>query len=427
MNLKEYSEKAGRRYVPLVIAAVAVFVLCILFFFLVYRFQVIRSGIGTVIRILMPFVYGGVFAYLLRPLCKYFDRNFKKRMLPYMKDPHRAEVVSNILSVVVSLLLVVAAVIALITLSLQSIITSVVDVFNSLPGQIAELTAWLESIFVGNEVVLNYINSISASLTTGVTTFFSSHLLPNIQNVIGGVSAGAVTVVTQVVNLFVGAIVAIYLLLSRNRWRAQLKLVISSIFKGKGYRMVVRELRFIDRTFTDYISGRILDSVIVGVIVYVVCLIMGIEDAALIGMLNGLTNIIPYFGPYIGAIPSAMLILMDDPIKCVWFIVFILILQQIDGNIICPKILSESVGLSSFWVLFSTLLFGGLFGFVGLLVGVPVFVVIYDLIKKLIYWALNKRGREELILEYENKYHPQEKKKEPQFSLRKKDADHAKK
>ena len=191
--------------------------------------------------------------------------------------------------------------------------------------------------------------------------------------------------------------------------------------------MVVRELRFIDRTFTDYISGRILDSVIVGVIVYVVCLIMGIEDAALIGMLNGLTNIIPYFGPYIGAIPSAMLILMDDPIKCVWFIVFILILQQIDGNIICPKILSESVGLSSFWVSFSTLLFGGLFGFVGLLVGVPVFVVIYDLIKKLIYWALNKRGREELILEYENKYHPQEKKKEPQFSLRKKDADHAKK
>ncbi|MDY3864596.1 MAG: AI-2E family transporter, partial [Eubacteriales bacterium] len=221
------------------------------------------------------------------------------------------------------------------------------------------------------------------------------------------------------VNLFIGLIVAIYLLASRSRWRAQLKLVVNCLFKGKAYDAVVNELRFVDRTFTDYISGRILDSVIVGVIVYVACLIMGIQDAALIAVVNGITNIIPYFGPYIGAIPSALLIFIDDPVKCVWFIIFILVLQQVDGNIICPKILSSAVGLSSFWVLFSTLLFGGLFGFVGLLVGVPVFVVIYDLLKKLIYLVLNKRGQGELIAAYESAYHPPEKAKKKRVLARK--------
>ena len=409
MNFKEFRENEGRKYFPIVAVVFVLFVLCILFFFLVFRFQAVRQGIGMVIRILTPFLYGGAFAYLLRPLCKYFERNFKQRLRPRFKDQRRADSVSNALAVVLSVVLVLAAVFGLVTLTLQSVINSIVDLFVSLPGQIGKLTIWLEGLFAGNEVALNYIHSLTDSATDWVTTFFSDQLLPNLQDIIGGVSAGAVTIITEFVNLFIGLIVAIYLLASRSRWRAQLKLVVSCLFKGRAYDAVVQELRFVDRTFTDYISGRILDSVIVGVIVYVVCLIMGIQDAALIAVVNGITNIIPYFGPYIGAIPSALLIFMDDPVKCIWFIIFILVLQQVDGNIICPKILSSAVGLSSFWVLFSTLLFGGLFGFVGLLVGVPVFVVIYDLIKKLIYWVLNKRGQSELITAYESTYHPPEK------------------
>lgn len=409
MNFKEFRENEGRKYFPIVAVVFVLFVLCILFFFLVFRFQAVRRGIGMVIRILTPFLYGCAFAYLLRPLCKYFERNFKQRLRPRCKDRRRVDGVSNALAVVLSVVLVLAAVFGLVTLTLQSVINSIVDLFVSLPGQIETLTIWLEGLFAGNEVALNYIHSLTDSATDWVTTFFSDQLLPNLQDIIGGVSAGAVTIITEFVNLFIGLIVAIYLLASRSRWRAQLKLVVSCLFKGRAYDAVVRELRFVDRTFTDYISGRILDSVIVGVIVYVACLIMGIQDAALIAVVNGITNIIPYFGPYIGAIPSALLIFMDDPVKCIWFIIFILVLQQVDGNIICPKILSSAVGLSSFWVLFSTLLFGGLFGFVGLLVGVPVFVVIYDLIKKSIYWVLNKRGQSELITAYESAYHPPEK------------------
>ena len=350
-------------------------------------------------------------------MCKYFEHNFEHRLRLRLANPKRAGSLANVLSVAVSLLLALAAVFLLLTLTLQSVFNSIVDLAVMLPGQIEELTTWLEGLFAENEVALNYIHNLSDSVNTWFTNFFGNELLPNLQEILNGVSAGAVTILTELVNLFIGLVVAIYLLTSRKKWRAQLKMVLRSIFPDKAYAAVVKELRFIDRTFTDYISGRILDSVIVGVIVYVACLVMGLPDAALIAVVNGITNIIPYFGPYIGAIPSALLIFMDDPVKCIWFIIFILILQQVDGNIICPKILSGKVGLSSFWVLFSTLLFGGLFGFVGLLIGVPVFVVFYDLIKKAIYWALGKRGQEELIECYEDTYHPpaQEVKKRPAF------------
>ena len=423
MDFKEFRNTEARKYLPIVAVVFVIFVLCILFFFLIFRFAQVQRGVSQVIQILMPFFYGGVFAYLLRPMCKYFERNLRARLRPAMKDQRRADGLANALSVTLSVVLVLAAVFVLITMTAQSVANSIFDLVSVLPQYIADLTAWLENIFAGNEVALNYIHTVTGSVNTWAETFFGEELLPNLQEILGGVSAGAMTIMTHLVNLLIGLIVAIYLLFSREKWKIQLKMVLHSLLKDKAYDVLAAELRFVDRTFTDYISGRILDSVIVGVIVYVACLIMGIPDAALIAVVNGLTNIIPYFGPYIGAIPSALLIFMDDPVKCVWFIIFMVILQQVDGNIICPKILSDKVGLSSFWVLFSTLLFGGLFGFVGLLVGVPVFVVVYDLLKKLIYWGLRRRGHGELVQAYETAYHPPEtgKKKNMLFLKRQQD------
>lgn len=423
MDFKEFRNTEARKYLPIVAVVFVIFVLCILFFFLIFRFAQVQRGVSQVIQILMPFFYGGVFAYLLRPMCKYFEHNLRARLRPAMKDRRRADGLANALSVTLSVVLVLAAVFVLITMTAQSVANSIFDLVSVLPQYIADLTAWLENIFAGNEVALNYIHTVTGSVNTWAETFFGKELLPNLQEILGGVSAGAMTIMTHLVNLLIGLIVAIYLLFSREKWKIQLKMVLHSLLKDKAYDVLAAELRFVDRTFTDYISGRILDSVIVGVIVYVACLIMGIPDAALIAVVNGLTNIIPYFGPYIGAIPSALLIFMDDPVKCVWFIIFMVILQQVDGNIICPKILSDKVGLSSFWVLFSTLLFGGLFGFVGLLVGVPVFVVVYDLLKKLIYWGLRRRGHGELVQAYETAYHPPEtgKKKNMLFLKRQQD------
>ena len=280
MDFKEFRNTEARKYLPIVAVVFVIFVLCILFFFLIFRFAQVQRGVSQVIQILMPFFYGGVFAYLLRPMCKYFERNLRARLRPAMKDRRRADGLANALSVTLSVVLVLAAVFVLITMTAQSVANSIFDLVSVLPQYIADLTAWLENIFAGNEVALNYIHTVTGSVNTWAETFFGEELLPNLQEILGGVSAGAMTIMTHLVNLLIGLIVAIYLLFSREKWKIQLKMVLHSLLKDKAYDVLAAELRFVDRTFTDYISGRILDSVIVGVIVYVACLIMGIPDAA---------------------------------------------------------------------------------------------------------------------------------------------------
>lgn len=174
-----------------------------------------------------------------------------------------------------------------------------------------------------------------------------------------------------------------------------------ALFKTELADKILRELKFIDKTFVGFFGGKILDSAIVGLICYAFCLIMsfitGFPNAMLVSVIVGITNVIPYFGPFIGAVPSALLILIDSPLNCVIFLVFIIILQQIDGNILGPMLLADSVGLTGFWVLFSITVFGGLFGFAGILVGVPVFAVIYDLIKRAVKKGLKKHGKLDVL------------------------------
>ena len=222
MNFKEFRESEARKYVPIVAVVFVIFVLCILFFFLLFRFDQVQRGFSQVVQILMPFFYGGVFAYLLRPMCKYFDRNLRQRLRPVMSNQRRADGLSNILSVTLSIILVLAAVFVLITMTAQSVANSIFDLVNALPGYIEDLTTWLENIFAGNEVALNYIHNTTTSINTWAEKFFGEELLPNMQEIVGGVSAGAMTIVTELVNLLIGLIVAIYLLFSRDKWKMQL-------------------------------------------------------------------------------------------------------------------------------------------------------------------------------------------------------------
>ena len=165
--------------------------------------------------------------------------------------------------------------------------------------------------------------------------------------------------------------------------------------------LIMEEVRYADRMFGGFINGKILDSAIIGVLCYIACLIFKFPSALLVSVIIGVTNVIPFFGPFIGAIPATLLILIQNPIKALWFVLFVLVLQQVDGNIIGPKILGNTTGLSSFWVLFAILLFGGLWGFVGMIIGVPLFAVIYDVIKKLVFHGLNRNDESGMV----NLYH----------------------
>ena len=193
-----------------------------------------------------------------------------------------------------------------------------------------------------------------------------------------------------VYNILIGLIVAVYVLHGRKRFGKQARLIVRSIFSDRWADRILEEVEFIDRMFGGFINGKILDSAIIGVLCYIACLIFKFPSALLVSVIIGVTNVIPFFGPFIGAIPATLLILIQNPIKALWFVLFVLVLQQLDGNIIGPKILGNTTGLSSFWVLFAILLFGGLWGFVGMIVGVPLFSVIYDVIKKLVIHGLQR-------------------------------------
>ena len=232
----------------------------------------------------------------------------------------------------------------------------------------------------------------------------NSDLLPNLQNIVANTLNSLVGLVS---NLGIGFIVCVYALCARKKFARQGKAVVYSILKPKYADAFMEEVRFVDKTFDGFLSGKILDSAIVGLICYGFCVIMmltrGFSNGILISLIIGVTNIIPYFGPFIGAIPATLLILMSDPIGAVIFLIFIIILQQFDGNVLGPKLLAGSVGLSGFWVLFSITVFGGFFGFVGVLIGVPVFAVIYDLIHKLVKRGLIRNNKTELLDEGEQK------------------------
>ena len=275
---------------------------------------------------------------------------------------------------------------------------------RSLPQMVDSISSMVDRLFEGNEIIQNYIMQLSDAGTESISGWLKDSILPYMNMILTGLSDSMINAAGIFMNLFIGLVVAVYLLSGRKKFKKQGKLILYSLFKERWANKIVEEIRFADRVFSGFIGGKLLDSAIIGVICYAGVMVLGLPYAILISVIVGVTNIIPFFGPYIGAIPSAIILLTVSPMSCLIFVIFIVILQQVDGNIIGPKILGSSTGLSGIWVLFSILFFGGLFGFVGMLIGVPVFAVIYDLIRQLIVRGLELRNKSKMFDEYELEY-----------------------
>ena len=209
--------------------------------------------------------------------------------------------------------------------------------------------------------------------------------------VITGVYTGVVNIVNLVKNTLIGIIVMLYLLNIKDTLTAQSKKIIYSLFPLPAANEIIEKWRYIHKVFGGFIIGKLVDSLIIGILTFVWLSIIKMPYTVLISVIVGVTNIIPFFGPFIGAIPSALLVLLVSPKKCLWFLLSILVIQQLDGNIIGPKILGNSTGISSFWVLFSILFFGGVLGPVGMIIGVPTFAVIYRLTAEWVNKRLKKK------------------------------------
>ncbi len=371
--------------------------LAILLFFAIREIGQIRSSFLWLLGVLKPVIYGGVMAYLLKTPCNFLE----KRIASLLPEKHKKR--TNGLTVLLVLILTFFIIYLLLSMVIPEMVASTMLLINAVPQKMDEFAGWVTRMLDGNEVLQTYANTAIISLEDKLQVWAKTDLLPTMQGMMGGFADTVGSVVGMLYNLLIGIIICIYLLLGRKTFARQGKAVLYALFKTERADALLGELRFIDKTFVGFFGGKILDSAIVGLICYVFCIIMtftmGFPNAVLISVIVGVTNVIPYFGPYIGAVPSALLVLISGPVNCIIFIVFIIVLQQFDGNILGPALLADSVGLTGFWVLFSITLFQGFFGFTGILVGVPVFAVIYDIIRRLVAKGLQKHGKTELLEE----------------------------
>ena len=370
--------------------------LSILFFFLIYRFQGFGDAISKLTGILMPFIYGAVIAYLLKPVCNCVE-DFLRRLLP-----EKMGTVANMLAVTISLLFGILVVYALIMMIVPQLITSVTTLYYTARNNLNDFVDWAshQEIIASNQKLLDFIETSYDNLQDTLDNIVRTKLVPSMQSLLSGAALGVMSFVTFLKNIIIGVIVSVYLLASRKKFGQQCKMILYSLIKPRWADIILEEILYADKMFGGFINGKILDSAIIGVLCYIACLIFKFPSALLVSVIIGVTNVIPFFGPFIGAIPATLLILIQNPIKALWFVLFVLVLQQVDGNIIGPKILGNTTGLSSFWVLFAILLFGGLWGFVGMIIGVPLFAVIYDVVKKLVIHGLRRNDELEMLGTY---------------------------
>lgn len=382
-----------RKYLFISLAGAVGIILCIVFFFALFRFKQVMEGIRTLESILMPFIYGAVIAYLLTPVCNFVEIRLNALLTGRMKvNEQKAARFSAAIGIGLSLLFGFFIVYLLLAMVLPQVFESVRGIVQVLPGNVVKWSDWIQQKLADDEVLANYAEQFINTAYQNMQIWLNTKLLPNMQVIVSGVSAGLISALVAVKNIVIGVFAAAYLMGNRKKFAAQGKKLIYSFVKVPVANGILDEINYINRVFGGFIDGKLLDSLIIGILCFIIMNFLNMPYSMLISVIVGVTNIIPFFGPFIGAIPSALIILTDSPIKCVYFLILILVLQQFDGNFLGPKILGDSTGLSSFWVLFSILLFGGLMGFVGMVIGVPTFAVIYDLIKKYSNWMLRKKN-----------------------------------
>lgn len=384
--------KFEEKYLKWGLTVFSVITACIFVFFAMYRYRAVLNAIDFIYGILSPFVTGLVFAYLLCPLYNVATRGAYSIISKHMKNDSRAMTISKGLSTVISLAVFFMIIIGICWMIIPGLIDSITHIIEIFPSGIEQLTEWIDAHITDNVQMRTMLEGYVNDLYENIMKFIENTLIPNYMEVATSISTGVQEIFNFVKNFFIGIIICVYFLNSKDKFAAQSKKLILATFKEERAEEILRGARYTNKTFGGFITGKIIDSAIIGVLCFICMSLFGWEYPLLISCIVGITNIIPFFGPFIGAVPSALLLLMVNPMQCVYFLIFILVLQQLDGNVIGPKILGDSTGLASFWVLFAILVGGGLMGFVGMIIGIPVFAVFYTYFGRSINRRLDKRG-----------------------------------
>ena len=383
---------AFRKNGPTMFMVILTVAIILIIFFMILRFDGLSSGIGKAARTLQGVFFGFVIAYLINPIMKFFERRMlrfhKKRKGKSPDFPLRKRI--RAVSSLIAIAILIAVVAGLIVLVVPYLIEAVRDLITNLNAESEYLLNLLLKLEEFNPQLAAWVENLMDNAADYLLAWIEEKMSSQ-GELIETITSSIYSVLVVFVNLIIGLVVAFYILMRKETFKGLVKKIVYAIFKPRAGNLVMDVLRKTDDVFGGFFVGDIIDSVIVGIVTFVAMLIIGLPYAALIALIVGVTNLIPMFGPYIGGIPSAILIFLVSPIQALYFIILIVVIQQIDGNILKPRILGDSIGLNAFWIIVAVLLFGGLFGITGFLVGVPIFAVIYYIIKRLLEFVLKRK------------------------------------
>ena len=385
--------KLDKKYLCWGITAFLVIVACIAFYSIIYYMSGIRTALRLLLQILSPFIMGAALAYILTPVSKFLQaRLFQPLGIKLFRDSARAGKFGRGMAIGTAVILIVAFISVLLTLIIPQLISSIESLLITVSSSIDDLQNWADNTLKDYPLLETHFSDVLNDISGTITRWSKDTLLPQMTNIIASVSTGVINILMALVDILIAIAVSIYLMYNREKLISQAKKTMYSVFSPGRSAKILKVVRLTDKTFLSFFIGKLLDSLIIGIMCYIGCLLIGIKDSLLIAVIVGITNIIPVFGPFIGAVPSALIVLMDSPVKCLIFVIFIIVLQQFDGNFLGPKILGQKTGLSGLWVLFSIIVGAGLLGPMGMIVGVPAFAVIMAGARYIVNSRLRKRG-----------------------------------
>ena len=364
---------------------------CIILYFLILRLNIFIDFIVKIFKVLAPIFIGLLFAYLLNPIVTFFEKFIDKNVIPKLYKNRKANKrMSRVLGIFVTYFLVGFIILLFIQFVIPSFFESLEVMLSNVPVYLNKVYEYLRNIFKNNPDLSIPIETWNTNITDYVTNI----VVPSMDTVMNNITTGITGVVRGIINVLIGLIVSVYLIFDKELFLKGTDRVLKVTLPKKVYDTSMTTLSYLDKIFGGFMMAKIIDSLIIGILTFIVASIFQIPYAIIIALIVGITNIIPYFGPFIGAIICGILLILIDPAKCLTFVIIIFLIQQFDGNILGPKLIGNKTGIKSFWVLFSILLFGGLFGFVGMIFGVPVFAVIYSVISTMINKKLELRKNE---------------------------------
>lgn len=383
------------KYNTISVYTVLTFAACLIVYTVIFNFTVVGDGIRSLFTVLAPIVWGLIIAYILNPIMMWIELRIKG--LTERKKPKPK--LTRTISLLITMIAFFATAAALCSIILPQVIDSVMGIFNNIGVYINNFEKWIDGVLERYPKVLIIVNDQIQNIEDALMEFVNN-IVPKIGDIMLKLTDSTMSLIVSIKDLLIGIIVAVYLLFDKEHFQAQLKKIVNAVLPKRAARGFMRVCAQTNASISGFMSGKIIDSIIIGILCFICMSVMKLDFTVLISVIVTITNVIPFFGPFIGAVPSAILLLVSSPKQVIPFLILIFVLQQLDGNVIGPKILGQSIGISSFWVLFSILIGGGLFGFAGMILGVPIFAVIYSLINEYISYLLEKKNLSTVTADY---------------------------